>query len=158
VTVLKAAWLVLVSGGAVGLSRALMGADGTRGALLGVGFGAVLCLVNFFITRKVRQADGPNVKLVMVGIIASFWLLISFVLLVNYLVPPLVKPAALTVLAIYLAYRGAEVLELGLSSGPSGRSSDRSSGVSRGGPPRNGRLSLSTLSGTTEAGSGKETR
>ncbi len=144
-TVLKAVWLVLVGGGAVGLSRVSMGADGTQGALLGVGLAALLCLVNYFITRKVRKVEGPNVKRVMVGVIVSFWVLISFILLVNYLVPPLVKPAALTVLAIYLAYRGAEVLELGR---PSSRSSGRS----------DGRLSLSTPSGTTEADSAKETR
>ena len=147
-TVLKAAWVVLVSVGAVGLSRMLMGADGTVGALLGVGLAAVLCLVSFFITRKVRRAEGPNVKLVMVGVIVSFWVLISFVLLVNYLVPPLVKPAALTALAVYLAYRAAEVLEHGRPSGI----------VSGGGLSGEERLSLSALSGTTEAESGKETR
>ncbi len=147
---LKVAWLVLVSGGAVGLSRVLMGTDGTLGALLGVGVGAVLCLVSFFITRKARKAEGPNVKLMMIGVIASFWLLISSVLLVNYLVPPLVKPAALTALAIYLAYRGAEVLELGRSSG-------RSSGIIAGGGLSSAGLSLG-MSGTTDADGGKETR
>ena len=147
-TVLKAVWLVLVGGGAVGLSRVLMGADGTLGALLGVGLAAVLCLVNYFITRQVRKVEGPNVKRVMVGVIVSFWVLISFILLVNYLVPPLVKPAALSALAVYLAYRAADVVEL------SRRPSGRPSGVVAGG----GRLSLSALSGTTEAESGKETR
>ncbi len=131
-----------------------MGTDGTLGALLGVGVGAVLCLVSFFITRKARQAEGPNVKLMMIGVIASFWLLISSVLLVNYLVPPLVKPAALTALAIYLAYRGAEVLELGRSSG---RSSGWSSKSAAGGRLSSAGLSLG-MSGTTEADSGKETR
>lgn len=148
---LKVAWLVLVSGGAVGLSRVLMGTDGTLGALLGVGVGAVLCLVSFFITRKARKAEGPNVKLMMIGVIVSFWLLISSVLLVNYLVPPLVNPAALTALAIYLAYRGAEVLELGRSSG-------RSSGIIAGGGFSSAGLSLGIPSGTTDADSGKETR
>ena len=83
----------------------------------------------------------------------EFWLLISFVLLVNYLLPPLVKPAALSALAVYLAYRGAEVLALGRPSGrSSGRSSSRSSRVVSG----RGHLSLG-LSGTSEADSGKET-
>ena len=144
-TVLKVAWLVLVSGGAVGLSRVSMGADGTQGALLGVGLAALLCLVNYFITRKVRQAEGPNVKRVMVGVIVSFWVLILFILLVNYLAPPLVKPAALSALAVYLAYRAADVVELSRGSSGGGLSGEE-------------RLSLSTPSGTTEADSGKETR
>ena len=140
-TALKVAWLVLVSVVAVGLSRVLMGADGTVGALLGVGLGVVLCLVSAFITRRVRKAE--NVRLVMVGVIVSFWLLISFVLLVDYLAPHLVRPAALTALAVYLAYRGAEVLEL---SRPAGIAAGR------------GRLTLSGLSGTSETERGKETR
>lgn len=142
-TALKVAWLVLVSVVAVGLSRVLMGADGTMGALLGAGLGVVLCLVSAFITRRVRKAERPNVKLVMAGVIVSFWLLISFVLLVNYLAPHLVRPAALTALAVYLAYRGAEVVEL-----------SRPAGVVAG----RGRLTLSGLSGTSETESGKETR
>ena len=171
-TVLKAVWLVGVSVGAVGLAGVLMGSDGTAGALLGVGLGLVLCIVNHFVTRGVsskgtKDAEEPNVKLVMVGVIVSFWLLISFVLLVNYLVPPLVKPAALTALAVYLAYRGAEVLVLSRSSGgrssgdgPSGgrSSGDGPSGSSVGIVSPGARLSLSALSGTTETESGKETR
>ena len=96
--------------------------------------------VDVFLTLFSRRAQsGFKIFSSIIGIIVSFWLLISFVLLVNYLVPPLVTPAALTVLAIYLAYRAAEVVELGRPSGGA-------------------RLSLGALSGTTEADSGKETR
>ncbi len=120
---LKISWLVLVSVGAVVLSRVMMGEDGSTGACVGLGIGAVLCLVNFFITRRVRKATEPNFKLIMVGVIVSFWLLIVSVLLVNYLAAPLVKPASLTALALYLAYRGAEVVEFsrpsGIVAGPS---------------------------------------
>ncbi len=147
-TALKVASLVLVSVAAVVLSRVLMGTEGTVGALLGVGLGLVLCLVNSLITGRILRAERPNMRLVMVGVIVSFWLLISFVLLVSYLAPPLVKPAALTALAVYLAYRGMEVIAVGRSFG------GRRSGIVAG----RGRLSLSGLSGTSETESGKETR
>lgn len=116
-TLLKAAWLVLVSAAAVGLSHVFMGADGTKGALLGLGVGALLCLVNFFIMSRVRKAEGQKLKLVMVGSIASFVLLIAFILLVRYLAPAFVRPAALTALALYLAYRAADVVALGRPTG-----------------------------------------
>lgn len=116
-TLLKAAWLVLVSAAVVGLSQMFMGVDGTKGACLGLGVGVVLCLVNFFIMRKVRSAEGQKLKLVMVGAFASFVLLIAFVFLVRYLAPTLVRPAALAALALYLAYRAAAVVGLSRPAG-----------------------------------------
>ncbi len=115
--VLKVSWMLLVSVGAVVLSRVIMGTDGTRGALLGLGIGAVLCLVNWFIMARVRKAEGKSLKLIMAGVIASFSLLIVAVLLVNYWAAPLVKPATLTALVVYLAYRGVDVFELSRPAG-----------------------------------------
>ena len=148
--ILKTVLVGLVSLGAVGISWALMGADGAFGALLGAALGCVLSVVNYFVTGQVRKSETPNVKLFMAGVVISFWLLISFVLLVNHLAPALVRPAALTALAAYLAYRGAEVVA---ATRARGRSSNGSCGIVSHGA----KLSLGTLSGTSETESGKET-
>jgi hypothetical protein len=106
--------LVVASVAAVS-ALAAFGLDGERGLLGAAAGGAialVLCGTSALFLRWARRASGNAILAAMLGsTLASFVLLAAAIIAVARVRREIVVPAALTALAIYLAYRFSEAFE-----------------------------------------------
>jgi hypothetical protein len=90
----------------------LQGEKGLIGAAAGCLIALVLCGTSALFTRWARRASGNAILAAMLGsTLASFVLLTVAIVVVARVRREIVVPAALTALAIYLAYRFVEAFE-----------------------------------------------
>ena len=88
------------------------GARGTKGAAVGAGAGALLCMVGHGLMRWAARAEGQAIYLAMyASVFASFAIVVAVVLLLSRHWEEILQPAAITMLVVYLAFRFVDVLK-----------------------------------------------
>lgn len=92
------------------------GQRGLAGAAIGIGIGAVLCAVSYFLLVWARRASGKAVMSAMLaGTLTSVVLMLISILLVATFWREVVEPTALTAVVVYLAFRFLDVFQVSKS-------------------------------------------
>src|SRR5262245_48533812 len=95
------------------------GAEGLQGGGIGLSVGALMCLVSHFLVGWAKRAQGQAILIAMLGsMLASFGIMITFVVALAYSWKEILTPAALSALALYLAYRFLEAFQAQKLSAP----------------------------------------
>ena len=104
--------LVVVAGISALISYLEGGVEGLKGGGIGLSIGAVMCLVSHFLLGWAKRAQGQAILVAMLGsMLASFGIMITFLVLLAHSWKEILTPAALSALVLYLAYRFLEALQ-----------------------------------------------
>ena len=112
--------LVVVAGISALISYLEGGVEGLKGGGIGLSIGAVMCLVSHFLLGWAKRAQGQSILVAMLGsMLASFGIMITFLVLLAHSWKEILTPAALSALVLYLVYRFLEAFQAQKLSGSS---------------------------------------
>ena len=110
--IFQAITLVAVAAAAFTIAHKYQGADGVRGAVVGLVIGTVLCGFSHVCAVLARRDEERATSFVLVGIVGGFVGLLAAIIAVGIFAPALVRAAALTALFVYLVHRAFEATDV----------------------------------------------
>ena len=117
---IKYSTLAGVSALCVFVAHSLSPATGLHGALIGILIGLVMAGVSHWPFRWARRVSGQAVLAAMLGgVLLSFGIMAAAMLALASLWKPILEPAALTALCVYLVHRFFDAFQASTLSGSS---------------------------------------